>query len=174
MRKPFVAIVVVLLVVVLGANVVLATAPTMVAESKDPRNNKVQLISYYRFAIDPTTLVLDLWNVSDDGSMADVDRVLLDTAQALQTIPFEQVELSFRGNPHFVLPGDYFRQLGRERDWQNPAYTMRTLPENVLALDGSPAFGQWTGGMLAVVSRQLQDHNDFHHRWWLDSWVGSR
>ncbi|BCG73329.1 hypothetical protein MesoLj113a_44870 [Mesorhizobium sp. 113-1-2] len=65
------------------------------------------------------------------------------------------------------MDGDYFRQIGREREWQNPVYVIRTLPENLKRIDGEPAFDTWTGGWLGVASKQMEDHAEFHKQWYL-------
>ncbi|BAV45427.1 Uncharacterized protein MLTONO_0524 [Mesorhizobium loti] len=65
------------------------------------------------------------------------------------------------------MDGDYFRQTGREREWQNPVYVIRTLPENLKRIDGEPAFDTWTGGWLGVASKQMEDHAEFHKQWYL-------
>jgi len=51
---------------------------------------------------------------------------------------------------------------------QNPVYTMRTFPQNVYALDGSPAFETWSGGLLGVLGKQLEDFSEFHKQWYLN------
>lgn len=158
--------------VVLGANAALATVPAMLGRSEDSRNALVNMHAYYRFGVDPTTLVVDVWDISAEASMADVDRSLLDVAKALHRSPaFSRVELAYRGASRFVMDGDYFRKLGEERDWQNPAYTMRTMAENMDPLDGRADFGVWTGGLLGVLAEQLNDHNELHRRWHLDAWA---
>jgi hypothetical protein len=66
------------------------------------------------------------------------------------------------------LDGSYFRQLGRDRDYQKPAFTIRTFPENLRTPTGGQAYGQWTGGILGVLNEQMKDSNDFHDKWYLD------
>jgi hypothetical protein len=34
--------------------------------------------------------------------------------------------------------------------------------------DGSSAYPEWTGGWLGVASKQINDFNDFHSKWYLD------
>lgn len=80
---------------------------------------------------------------------------------------FERVVLSYKGSSKFQLEGSYFHTLGSDYEFQNPAYTLRTLPENVYELDGSPTFGSWTGGLIGVVGKQMEDLNQLHARWYL-------
>ena len=44
---------------------------------------------------------------------------------------------------------------------------MRTLPENVFKMDGTAAFGTWTGGWLGVVGKQMEDFSEFHKQWYI-------
>lgn len=155
------------LLVIVGANAALVTIPAVQAKSTDPRNASIQLITYFRWGIDPTTVVVDLWSIAGTDSMADVDRVLFDTAQGLKGGSYTTVQLAYRGQARFQLDGAYFRRIGEERDWQNPLYVMQTMPENTRDLDGSPSFDTWTGGALAVMGKQIEQHNDLHVRWYL-------
>lgn len=172
MRKLLLGVAVAGVLLVVALNGIFAVWPGLQAQWSDPRNKVIQAFVYYRWGVDPSTLVLDLWGVDQEASMADVDRVLWDVAENLQAAPlYSQVQLSFRGTARFLLAASYFRQLGSEREWQNPAYFMRTLPENTLELDGTHAFEQWSGGLLGVVGKQLQDHQELHKRWWLTDWA---
>lgn len=171
MRKT---IVILLLVVssAAAANLFWVTLPSFERLSADPRNAKVTIVPYLRWGVDPSTLVVDLWTIDGEASMADVDRCLLDIAAALKDRSFTSVELAHRTSVRFRMTGSYFKTLGTERDWQNPVYTMRTMPENMRTPEGMPAFGQWTGGMLGVLNKQMEDHQTLHRRWWLDDMIG--
>jgi len=109
-----------------------------------------------------------------DKSAMDVSRTLLQFSEHLKDENFDKVVLSYKGNPRFVLKGSYFRTLGEEYGVQNPIYTLRTLPENVYNLDGSPAFGTWTGGWLGVIGKQMEDLNEFHRAWYLSDIADDR
>lgn len=166
MRRALIAIVIILAGIA-AVNGAVVTWPALHTKSQDPRNSAITLYSYMRWGVDPSTIVLDLWRISDTASMADVDRVLFDTAKALKDGSFSTVQLAFRGRPLFQMQGAYFRQIGTERDWQNPVYVIRTMPEHIYDMTGSPAFGTWTGGWLGVVGKQMEDHADFHRRWYI-------
>ena len=113
-------------------------------------------------------MVVDLIAISDSNSTEDVFRVLLQIAREFKDTEFQSVILSYKGREKFLLEGSYFLKLGKEYGYQNPVYTARTLPENVYHLDGTQAFGTWTGGLLGVVSEQMEDYNEFHDEWWLN------
>ncbi len=134
---------------------------------KDPRNEGIKASLHFDHFISPAVLVFDLSDVSAERSAADVFRVFLQSAYTLRDHRFETVRLSFRGTVRFVIAGEYFRQLGNEYNQQNPVFTMRTFPEHLMLPDGSRAYSSWTGGLLGVVTRQMQDFLDFHKRWYL-------
>lgn len=125
--------------------------------SGDPRNEGIKVFAHYGWFVDPTVLVFDLRQVSGENSPLDVTRTLLQFARTQQDRKFERVVLSYKGGRKFQLEGDYFHTLGSDHEHQNPVYTLRTLPENVYQLDGSPAFGTWTGGLLGVVGKQMNE-----------------
>lgn len=134
----------------------------------DHRNVGIDISVYYRDAFDKSIVVFDLRDVSGSNSRLDVFRVLLDFAEEFQDDQYDKVELAFRGKAKFALDEFYFRTLGRERDSQNPAYTIRTFPENLKTSSGLRAYPEWTGGLLGVFNKQMEDFNDFHDKWYLD------
>lgn len=134
----------------------------------DDRNNGVQISVHYGNYVDPSRLIFDLKSISGSNSQMDTFRVFLQFASAMQNKRFEKVELCWRGTPKFFLEGDYFQKLGAEYGSQNPIYTIRTFPENLRHLDGSAAYGQWIGGLLGVLGKQMEDFSDFHHKWYID------
>ncbi|NEI20555.1 hypothetical protein GUK30_14165 [Rhizobium leguminosarum] len=149
------------------ANIAFLTWPALNSKSQDPRNKKVGLYTYYRYGVDPRSIVLDLWSLSPEAAMVDVDRVLFDTAEVFKDREYSEVFLAYHGDARFILDGKYFKKLGEERKWQNPVYTIRTLTENVKQTDGGNAFSTWTGGLLGVMNKQMEDHSDFHRQWYL-------
>ena len=122
--------------------------------------------------ISSSEIVFDIRSVDGSISMADMTRRLLKAAEALKDKKFQRVFLAYKGEERFYLDGSYFNQLGEERSFQNPVYTIRTLPEHVFKPDGTPAFETWTGGWLGVMSKQLEDSNEFHRQWWVNEAVG--
>lgn len=136
--------------------------------AQDPRNEKLALWVHYQYGLRPGTLVLDLRRFGDDAAMVDIMRALLQSAEAHKKSRFDRVLLAYRGTSKFMLDGDYFQKLGQEFDLQNPVYTLRTFPENVFKLDGSHAYGLWTGGWLGVVGKQMEGVNQFARDWYLN------
>lgn len=132
----------------------------------DPRNKGVEVSVHYKTYVNPSVLVYDLRAVAGTNSRLDVTRVLLQFAEQVKDRKFERVELSYRGETKFLLDGDYFQELGREYNFQNPVYTTNNMPENLRLPDGTRAYDTWTGGLLGVSLKQMQDFNDFHDRWY--------
>jgi len=137
----------------------------------DSRNSGIHMTAHYGNYTVPSVLVLDLRKVSGKNSTADVFRVFLQYAEAIQKKEFETVNLNCKGKIKFVLKGDYFRELGREYDFQNPVYTARTFPENVYTPDGKKAFPSWTGGLIGVTGKQMEDFAEFHQQWYINDLI---
>ena len=161
------AIIVASTVLVATWNYFSVTQPAMQRLAKDSRNEKVGLYAYHRYGVMPSSIVVDLRRVGDDVTTMDVVRALLQTAEAHKDKEFNQIVLAYKGEGRFLLDGTYYRKLGREYETQNPMYTLRTLPENVHKLDGSAAYGTWTGGWLGVLSKQMEDLNQFAKDWFI-------
>lgn len=152
--------------VILVVNGIRLGIPAGQTMSDDPRNAPVTFVSYYAWGVHPNIIVFDLWDVDGSASKLDVMRVLLQFSDKLQERSFDEVRLAWRGDTRFIIPGTYFQQIGSEYSWQNPVYTIRTFPENIVTHDGRPAFSTWTGGMLGVLGQQMDDVSEFHDRWY--------
>ena len=145
--------------------------------AKDHRNEKVSVHVYSKWAIRPDHLVFDVWGIDGEASMADVSRTFFISAASLKDWHFKWVTLAYLGQARFVMDGDDFRALGREYDGgQNPGHLIRTWPEKLQTPDGQRAYGSWTGGLLGVLGKQMEDLSDMHRRWYLDDiarkWAG--
>lgn len=136
----------------------------------DTRNNGIDVSVYNK----GSTLVYNLKFVSKDKSMLDVFRVLLQFSEKVKDEKFEFIELAYKGDTRFKIDGNYFKKLGDEYSWQNPVYSIRTFPENLLNQDGTDAYSKWTGGLLGVLGKQLEDFTDFHKKWYLNDMVKNR
>jgi hypothetical protein len=154
-----------------GWNYFAAHRPVAERLAQDTRNEKLDLWAYQRYGVDPGTLVVDLRGFRDDAAMVDVMRALLQSAEAHKAKRFERVVLAYRGTSKFMLEGKFFQKVGQDYEHQNPVYTLRTFPENVYKLDGSAAYSTWTGGMLGVLGKQMEDLTQFSKDWYLDDAV---
>jgi len=137
------------------------------ALKRDPRNEGITIWVYYQYGVNPQQVVFDLRDVSGSKSRADVFRALLQFAESKKKRRYRSVILSYRGRPKFVIPGDYFRTLGQEYDFQNPVYTMRTFPSQITGVDGRPVFPPREGGLLYVLKAEIEDFNELHDRWYM-------
>lgn len=140
-------------------------------QQADPRNEGIRVFVHYKYFVNPSVLIYDLRDVSGKSSPMDVTRVLLQYAEQQKERSFTVVELAHRGNEKFLLQGDYFQKLGQEYGTQNSAYTIRTLPENLYKSDGSHAFGTWSGGILGVLGRQMEDFTTWHRAWYINEFT---
>lgn len=153
--------------VVIATNYFQLQRPLSLALSKDPRNDGIYASAHYEYYIIPSTIIFNLKSVSPERSPADVTRILLQFAESQKSKDFSLVKLSHAGKDKFVLKGEYFKTLGQELEDQNPIYTIRTIPENLYKPDGTAAFGTWTGGLLGVVGKQMEDFAEFHRQWYI-------
>jgi hypothetical protein len=154
-------------VVVLAWNYFAVFSPAIVNIKKDGRNKDLSVWVYHRFAVNPKVLVFDLRSINGKAAPLDVMRALLQGAEALKDKSFHKVILAYEGKEKFYLEGAFFKNLGFEFGTQNPIYTLRTLPQNVRKLDGTSAYGTWTGGLFGVVARQMEDLSQFSKDWFL-------
>jgi hypothetical protein len=162
------AIFVGLIAVIYSWNYLSVQSPMNTVLSADVRNKGVEVNTHYQNYISPSVLIYDLKNISGNNSKADVFRVLLQYADQMKGNKFEKVILLFKGKPKFIIDGSYFQKLGEEYSFQNPVYTMNHFAENVYNLDGTPAFGTWTGGWLGVAGKQIEDFGEFHDQWYMN------
>jgi hypothetical protein len=132
----------------------------------DPRNSGIKIS--VRSQAKSSILVYNLQEIDGKNSSSDVFRVFLQFSEKVVDLRFEKVYIAFNGKTKFVLPGDDFNTMGKEYSFQNPIYTMRTFPEKLELVDGSNAYSKWTGGVLAVSNKQIDDFNDFMKKWFLD------
>jgi hypothetical protein len=163
----FLATAVVILAVVWTLNSLLVGQPVQRKLSSDPRNQGYALRAHFGYYINPSTLVLDLYDVK---SVAPVDlfRALFQSAEALHESgrKFDKVLLARDGTPVFLMGGNEFSALGAEFSaGQNPVYLIRTLPEKLYRPSGEAAFGRWEGGWLGVLTKQMEDANKAAQQW---------
>ena len=160
-------------IAVAGWNYVGAYQPVSAKLAQDQRNEKVSIWAYHQYGLTPSVLVIDLRKIDPSVAPLDVFRVLFHSAEALKGKSFQRVVLSYRGTPKFFVDGDFYQQLGKGFQTENPVYTMRTFPQNVRKMDGSPAFETWTGGMLGVLTNQMEDVAKFSRDWYLADVIGT-
>lgn len=159
-------LIVLLLVVALAAwNYVGVYGPSRAALAKEGSSPRVTALVYRQYGLSPNTVVFDVWSIKEDATFPDVARVLFRTAVALKDREFDRVILARNGSARFYLEGTYFRELARDVETQSPVYVLRTLPQNVYTLAGVPAYETWTGGMLGVLTNQLEDLDAFREAW---------
>lgn len=140
----------------------------------DQRNEGVSVFLHFDWFINPSVIVFDVRDVESSKSAMDVSRVLLQLSEKLKENNYKNVILEFKGHPKFIIEGEFFKETGMEYGIQNPIYTLRTLPQNIYHLDGTKAFSTWTGGALGVLSKQMEDLNEFHKQWYVNDLAAGR
>lgn len=137
----------------------------------DSRNKTLAISTSYQYYINPKTIVVDVKSVDDDNSLSDILRSLFQLAEKLKERDFDKVILASSGKHKFYIDGEHFKKIGEEHEYQNPVYTLRTLPENIYTLDGKQAYPNWTGGVLGVMGKQMEDLNEFGKKWVLEDYL---
>jgi len=167
MFKKVVIVIFILLIVVFGIYTQLQLKMNDVIKY-DPRNNGIVVNVHFARYFQKSEIVYNLKSVTSNKSKADVFRVFLQFTEKMKNKDFKQIYLTFRGETKFLLEGKYFKTLGEEYSFQNPVYTMRTFPENLKNPDKSQSYSEWTGGLLGVSQKQIEDFNDFHDKWYFN------
>lgn len=168
-----ITVAVLLLAIPISLNVIRLYLPVSSALSEDYRNDGISVIAYYKYGLIPNEIVFDLREVSLEKSPTDVVRVMLAFAEKMKGRSFDKVYLSWKGEPKFYMEGYFFKSLGETLAIQNPVYTIRTLPENLYLPNGERAFSQWSGGLIGVLSSQLQDFETFNQQWYIEDMMDS-
>jgi hypothetical protein len=139
--------------------------PVASALASDSRNKDISLVAYRSLGLHPTDITLNIVQAKDAAPL-DVLRALFQSAEALKDRKFGRVNLVRGMTLIYSISGDDFNEIGKEyAAGQNPTYLVRTLPEKLRGPDGRNAFGTWTGGMLGVLTQQLQEANEAARTW---------
>jgi hypothetical protein len=132
----------------------------------DPRDHVVGAKAYFDGWIDTRSAVFDLTDV-DQASQLDVFRVLLQYANEQQGHRYERIILAAYGKKKFIVPGEYFQQLGQEFDTVDPLYTICTFSHHVSTMDGAKAFPETS----SEPEEEIERFTDFNKRWYLDDFI---
>lgn len=138
----------------------------------DSRNDGISVWVHYSWWLNPREITYDLREISGDNSTADVTRILLQFSEKLKDRKYNKVILSYEGKSKFYFTGEYFQTIGQEYEFQNPVYTLRTMPENIYTFDDELKYGKWTGGWIGVMGKQFEDLNSFAQDWYLNDVMG--
>lgn len=166
--KKLIGILTVTSITILSLNYFLLLMPANSVLSKDIRNKGIKIFPHYDFYLNPKTLVINIKNIDQDKSTADVFRTFYLIAEEFKDKEFNRVYLAHKGEKKFFITGTYFKDIGSSYSYQNPVYMLRTFPENTYSLSGNIAYSEWTGGILGVTSRQMEDLNDLANKWFIE------
>jgi hypothetical protein len=137
----------------------------------DARNKNVIARAHFDHWIDTGTVVFDLSDVSGEASAGDIFRVFLQFADSQKDHTYKQVVLASYGEKKFTIPGDYFHELGIEYGSQNPMYTIRTFPHHVADMNGVHPFPEYSGGLLGVLNKEMEEFNDMNLQWFQNDYI---
>lgn len=121
----------------------------------------------------PDSIVYDVWDLGRTASQAEVLGGFMRFADEMKDRESREVRLASPGQTKFILSGHDFAVMGDEYFYQNPVYTIRTFPEKLSRPDGRPAFDNWSGGFIGVISAQMDDVNELGRQWYLNDLLGS-
>ena len=153
----------------LGFNYFTLSKPLQEVIESDYRNKGIDISVHYDNYINPKIMVFDVKNIDISAiSAADVFRVFWSYSNKLKDKEFDKVILSSKGQGKYYILGSHFKIMGREYGIQNPVYIVRTFPENVYTMGNNKAFGTWTGGLLGVTNKQMEDFNKMSRVWFID------
>lgn len=153
---------------IVGANYLLLHDPVSSRLAADERNAGISLLTHYHYGILPASIVIDLRSVHEKNAPADLWRSLFQAAGVIakKNRQPDVVLLQRQGLTVFRLKGEDFLQLGREFEaGQNPLFLLRTLPEKLFLPNGDRAFESWSGGLLGVLGKQMEDLNSATATW---------
>jgi len=177
MKKKALISLIILTVLIIGIylyNYCTINNPVQTELNSDPRNSGINISTHYENYIEPNTLILNLKEFSGDKSKTDIFRALLQTAEALKGQKFEYVILAYNGTNKFEFTGDYFKQLGDEYGHENVMYTLRTITENVLTLDGKKAYEpEYHSGLFGGLIGGMDNFSDFCDKWYMADYTNS-
>ena len=158
------------LMVVVPANLLGVTYPLYRDLRQDDRNAPIQLVAYFGWTVNPTTVSLDLWS-THGVSVADLGRVLLRTASTLSQAPISprRVNLNRHGRTVYYIDGETFLNLGY-------AYRLNSkgaiglifdLVESLRLPDGTPVTGPLDRDGLYAIAESMRRVPDV-----MGAWVG--
>lgn len=149
--------------------------PVASSWADDSRNEGIDIWTHYAWWVQPDTLVLDIRDVSLSKAAVDVMRMVFRAAEVMKDRDFDTVILAYRGETRFVMDGDDFTVLGQQAAYgENPVYMLRTFPEKLRTPSGARAFPMWEGGVLGVLSKQMEDLTELQQQWYLRDMIRGR
>jgi hypothetical protein len=126
----------------------------------------------YSGIFDTQTVIFDL---RDGGSPSargiDPVHLLMQFASKLDLYSTRRIVLARNGQHRFCVSSDDMRPLADSYANGGVLWAFDNLPARVRRMDGTRAFGEWTGGWLGVLKEQTEDLAQFINEWIGDSYV---
>lgn len=122
--------------------------------------------AYYRHFYSSDTVVFDLLGAgSPSARRIDPVHLVLQFAGKLDLQSIDTVILARNGEGVFIIESADLRELATSYANGGRPWSFNHFPERVYSMTGQPAFGTWSGGLLGVLGKQLEDLEFFIKRW---------
>lgn len=128
----------------------------------------VNVSVYYRGYLSTRDVVFDFQAREAKGRRIDPVHLLMQFASRIHLSGLGNVYLARDGVEHFRIYPSALDELASSYENGGRIWAFNNLPAAVRRIDGSQAFGEWTGGWLGVVKGQVEDLDSF-----LEQWLGS-
>ena len=153
------------LALVFAVNLARVTVPAWLGQSAN-NATQVTFIAHYAYWVDPTSITIDLVSASSSARKVDIDFGLFAIAEAFREREFDTIHLARWAGTRFLMSGYNFALIGRRSfGGQGNMFLVGALPSMLRYPSGSAAFGEWTGGWIGVMGKQLEDHESFIRQW---------
>lgn len=110
-----------------------------------------------------------VFDLQDGGSPTarriDPVHLFLQFSAKLESHSVDRVVLARNGQHVFYFYSSDLRRLSDSYAGGGRVWAFNHLPENARTMSGAPAYGQWTGGWLGVLQKQMEDLNEFIRDW---------
>jgi len=127
-------------------------------------NKGIDISVGYENYINLSTVIYDLHGCQHKTKI-DISRVLLQFAEKKKDSNFDYIILSCRGKKKFKIPGEFFKKIGMEYSEQNIVPIIKTFPENLLHLDGSPLTETKSDSLFISEEEKIKDCCKFMFEW---------
>lgn len=121
---------------------------------------------YYDGMFSTDVVVFDL---KDGGSpnarRIDPVHLLLQFAAKLDLTSVRRVVLARSKRHVFYIDASDLQRLADSYDGGGRVWAFNHLPESARTMSGSRAYGEWTGGLLGVLQKQMEDLDDLIRTW---------
>jgi DNA-directed RNA polymerase subunit RPC12/RpoP len=125
----------------------------------------VDVSVYYRGYLSTRDIVFDFQTGAAKGRRIDPVHLLMQFASRLNLAGTDNVYLARDGDERFRVASRSLDPLASSYENGGRIWAFNNLPAAVRRIDGSQAYGEWTGGWLGVMKGQVEDLGSFLEQW---------